>query len=237
MDHNERKAADKVVESLTDGRVLGLALFFALLATFGLSLSPLLGILAGLGTVAAAAAVNAAPTVWRGRTEAVDAGLRPAELTNGTQQAQVVAHITATLSRIRDLRDAPGVADSVKDSAAQAFVAARSALDTANTVATAVDQIDAAIRDLQNVSTSGPSQQRLHARRAGMLARLDRTLGGVLDVYSKLVETNATVNTSSILDPGDQDQLTQIGASLDGLRLIVGELEKDTGDGLPQPNP
>jgi hypothetical protein len=182
--------------------------------------------------VGVAAAVNAGPALLRGRAAELDTGVRPAQLLRGTQQAEIVGQITATLTRIRDLRDAPGVADSVKDSAAQAVVAAKSALDTANTVATAVDQIDAAIRDLQNVRTSGPSQQRLNARRGVMLERLNRTLAGVLDVYSKLVETNATVNTSSIVEAGDQEQLTQIGASLDDLRLIVGELEKDTGHPL-----
>ncbi|MEA2484343.1 MAG: hypothetical protein QOC55_2290, partial [Thermoleophilaceae bacterium] len=57
MDHNERKAADKVVETVTDGWVLALAAFFGLLAGFGLGLPVIVALLAGVGTVVAAAAV------------------------------------------------------------------------------------------------------------------------------------------------------------------------------------
>jgi hypothetical protein len=234
VDHNERKAADKVVETVTDGWVLALAAFFGLLAGFGLGLPVIVALLAGVGTVVAAAAVNAVPVLIRGsKRDAIGGGAERAELMPRTEQAQIVGQLEATLRRIRDLRDGPTVADSVKDSAAQAFAAATSALDTANAVAVGVDQLDAALRELQTVRVAGPSQQRLAERRGVMLDRLNRTLAGVLDVYSKLVETNATVNTSSIVEAGDQAQLQQIGSSLDDLRLIVGELEKDTGHELP----
>ena len=232
MDHQQRKAADKAVETATDGWVLSVAFFFALLAGFGLGLPLVVALLAGIGTVGAAAAVSAVPVLLKRRDE-LGPGVERPELAPRTEQAQIVGQIEATLGRIRELRDGRTVADSVKDSAAQAFVAATSALETANTVAVGVDQLDGALRELQTVRTAGPSQQRLMERRGVMLDRLNRTLAGVLDVYSKLVETNATVNTSAIVEAGDQAQLQEIGTSLDGLRLIVGELEKDTGHELP----
>ncbi|MCU1678709.1 MAG: hypothetical protein JWM93_3467 [Frankiales bacterium] len=233
MNSNQRKAAEKAIESVTDGRILALAAFFAVLATLGLGLPVVLGLLAALGTVATAAAVNAAPALRRDRAEAIGARPEVPELVAHTQQAQVVTQIAGTLDRIRQLRDGGTLAESVQDSAAQAYASAKSALETANKVATGVDQLDSAMRELQNVRAASDSLERLGARRAVMLERLNRTLGGVVDVYGKLVETNATVNTSSIIEAGDQDQLRQIGSSLDDLRLIVGELEQDTGHQLP----
>jgi hypothetical protein len=233
MDHNERKAWERAIESITDARILLLAVFFVLLATFGLGLPAVVGLLAGAGTVGVAAAVNAMPPLRTARRDALSPAIR-AELLPRTPQSEFVAQIDAARRRLSALRDAATLADAVKDSAAEAVVACTSALQTATTVAQAVDQLDAAIGELSSVSTAAGSRARLTERRTVMLDRLNRTLAGVLDVYSKLVETNATVNTSSILEAGDAEQLQHIGASLDDLRAIVGELDKDTGHPLAQ---
>lgn len=233
MDHRQRRAVEKVIDTVTDGNVLALAAFLGVLASFGLGLHFLVGVVTALGTVAGAAAVNALPQLSRG--DQLERPERP-QLLPRTQQAQLVAQIEGGLTRIRQLRDDADTADSVKDAAAQAFSAADSAVTTAHTVAAGVDELDAAMRDLQSVHSAAASLERLQQRRVLMLDRLSRTLAGVLDVYGKLVETDATVKTSSIVEAGDQQQLAQIGTSLDDLRRIVGELESDTGDGTALTN-
>lgn len=153
------------------------------------------------------------------------------ELVRGTEQAGLVETLTAYVADLRRLRESP-LPTGVVDPAIAALVAAEGAQRTARRVAAAVDGLDTALAR----SSRGPhvssaagvrdAVTRMQDRRASLLARLHGTVDGVAEVYTKLLETSATV---SALDVGDGalTEIDSVNTSLDSLRTSLAELEAD----------
>ena len=78
---------------------------------------------------------------------------------------------------------------------------------------------------------------RLCRRREELLDRLRLTADQLLDVYGTLVETNATLATSTLgtgdLAAGDAEALASVSSSLDDLRVVASELEASGRQELP----
>ncbi len=146
-------------------------------------------------------------------------------LRSGTEQAKAVEALAAYVKDLRTLRGS-GLPEGVVDSAIAALVAAEGAQLTARRVAAAIDGLDTALER----SRGGPGQGvreavvRMGQRRQALMGTLHATVDGVAEVYTKLLETSATVSS---LDVGD-DALTEVAsvnASLDALRSSLAELE------------
>ena len=156
------------------------------------------------------------------------------ELHKGTQQARLTEALEGYLSDLRQMRGTK-LPDSVTDSAIEALVATDGAHAAALRVAVAADKLDEAIARSERIAGSGgvavpsgvrDSIQRMGERRAGLLAKLDKAVSEVAEVYTKLLELTATVDTMDVGGP----QLTEVetvNTSLDSLRTAFAELERD----------
>jgi hypothetical protein len=220
------------VQRYLDYRVVLLAVFLGLLATVGLSLSVGVGLLVAAGTLVAGTAVTALPD--RGSRRAL-----PGRTTaGGSAQAQLLGRIEGAVARLQEL-GASDLVPAVRPKADEAAALAQSASATAGTVARAVDQIDAATAQLHSVGRrpDDPAVARLLRRREALLSRLSSTADQLLDVYANLVETNATLATSTLgegdLAAGDAQALSTVSTSLDDLRVIASELEASGRQELP----
>jgi hypothetical protein len=217
-----------------DYRVALLAVFLGLLATVGLGLSAGVGLLVLAGTLLAGVAVQALPEQG---AERLPAGARPGD---GSGQAERLAAIEEAVARLDELC-ASDLVPAVRPQADEAAGLARSAQSTARTVARAVDQLDGAIAQLTTVGRHGGGDGgavgRLRRRRESLLARLGSTADQLLDVYGNLVETNATLATSTLgtgdVAVGDAEALAAVSTSLDDLRVIASELEATGHQELP----
>jgi hypothetical protein len=217
-----------------DLRIALLAVFLGLLATVGLDLALGVGLLVFAGTLVVGVAVQALPE--RGAT-ALPAGARPAD---GSSQVQLLGAIEQAVARLDELCSADLV-PAVRPQADEAAGLALSARTTARTVARAVDQLDVAIAQLTTVRRhdggDGGAVGRLRRRRESLLERLRSTADQLLDVYGNLVETNATLATSTLgtgdLAAGDAEALEGVSTSLDDLRVIASELEATGRQELP----
>jgi hypothetical protein len=223
------------VRRFVDYRVVLLAVFLGVLATVGLNLSVGIGVLAFLGTLVAGTAITALPDRGRGALPAGRA--RPA---GGTRQDQLLAAIESTVARLQEFCTGDLV-PAVRPQAEEATTVATSALATARTVARAADQLDDAARQLTEVGRHGDGDQgaagRLRRRRDALVQRLSSTSDQLLDVYGNLVETNATLATSTLgtgdVAAGDAEALAGVSRSLDDLRVIASELEASGRRELP----
>jgi hypothetical protein len=217
-----------------DYRVALLALFLGLVATVGLGMGIGIGLLAFAGTLVAGVAVEALPE--RG-SRGLPAGVRRS---GERGQPQPLAAIEQAVARLDELC-ASDLVPAVRPQADEAAGLARSAQATARTVARAVDQLDAAIAQLTAVGRHGGEDGgavgRLRRRREALLERLRSTAAQLLDVYGNLVETNATLATSTLgtgdVAAGDAQALAGVSASLDDLRVIASELEATGRQELP----
>ncbi len=140
------------------------------------------------------------------------------KLVPGTEQAEVVDTLTQWVKDLRALREGP-LAAPMRDPAIDALVAAEGATRTARRVAAAIDGLDTA---LARSNASGPrgvrdAVERMSVRRANLLAVLHSTADGVAEVYTKLLETSATVESPH--------------ASLDALRSSLADLERADSPG------
>jgi hypothetical protein len=218
------------VNRWVDPRIALLAVFLGVLATVGLGMGVGVGLLAFVGTLAAGVAVQALPE--RG-PRGVRAAARPAA---GNGQAQLLDAIEQAVTRLDELC-ASDLVPAVRPRADEAAGLAGSARTTARTVARAVDQLDAAIDQLSAVGRDGGALGRLRRRREALLDRLRSTADQLLDVYGNLVETNATLATSTLgtgdLAAGDAQALAAVSTSLDDLRVIASELESTGRQELP----
>jgi hypothetical protein len=223
------------VRRYLDYRLVLLAVFLGVLATVGLNLSVGIGVLAFLGTLVAGTAITALPDRGRGALPAGRA--RPA---GGTRQDQLLAAIESTVARLQEFC-AGDLVPAVRPQAEEATTVATSALATARTVARAADQLDDAARQLTEVGRHGEGDQgaagRLRRRRDALVQRLSSTADQLLDVYGNLVETNATLATSTLgtgdVAAGDAEALAGVSSSLDDLRVIASELEASGRQELP----
>jgi hypothetical protein len=188
---------------------------------------------AGLGVAAAMLGVGATVGALRGDDDAdswddeevEQIGLRP-----GTPQAAMVETIHGYVGELEELR-ASGLSDSVLDQAINGLVAARGAEQTAVRVAAAVDGLDDALRRSRRPPGQEPrgealaAVQRMAQRRHALLTKLQHSVDGVAEVYTKLLELRASV---AALDVGDgQDEVASVNASLDALRGSLAELEDE----------
>jgi hypothetical protein len=223
------------VHRFLDYRVVLLAVFLGVLATVGLGLSVGVGLLAFLGTLVVGTAITALPDH---RRPALTAGRdRPV---GGSRQAQLLAAIESTVARLEEFCTGDLV-PAVRPQAEEATALATSAQATARTVARAADQLDDAARQLTEVGRHGEGDQgaagRLRRRRDALLQRLSSTADQLLDVYGNLVETNATLATSTLgtgdVAAGDTEALAAVSTSLDDLRVIASELEASGRRELP----
>jgi ketosteroid isomerase-like protein len=222
------------VNRWVDYRIALLAVFLGVLATVGLGMSIGVGLLAFAGTLVAGVAVQALPE--RGSRK-LRAGAHPAD---GNSQAQLLAAIERAVARLDELC-ASDLVPAVRPQADEAAGLARSAQATARTVARAVDQLDGAVAQLTAVGRDGDGEGsavgRLRRRREALLERLRSTADQLLDVYGSLVETDATLATSTFgtgdLAAGDAQALAAVSASLDDLRAIASELEATGRQELP----
>ena len=206
-----------------DPRVVLLALFFGLLATVGLGLGVLGGVLAAAGTLVAGTAATAL-TTRRGTPHAV---LPATAAAAATAQARLLADIGTALGHIDALGADGTLVPAVQAQADEAAVVGRSALTTAAQVAAAADRVDEAAGKLAAVG-QGPGTapvRRLDERRALLLRRLEATAAQLLGVYADLVETNATLATSGLVAADEEQALGSVSTSLDDLRVIAAELE------------
>jgi hypothetical protein len=220
------------VRRYLDYRLVLLAVFLGVLATVGLNLSVGVGVLVFLGTLVAGTAITALP----------DAGRRtlPARRAGGTRQDQLLAAIESAVARLQEF-SAGDLVPAVRPQAEEATTVATSALATARTVARAADQLDDAARQLAEVGRHGDGDQgaagRLRRRRDALVQRLSSTADQLLDVYGNLVETNATLATSTLgtgdVAAGDAEALAGVSSSLDDLRVIASELEASGRQELP----
>ncbi|NYJ08342.1 hypothetical protein [Petropleomorpha daqingensis] len=215
-----------------DYPVVLLAVFLGVLATVGLSLSVAVGVLVFLGTLVAGAAISALPDRGRAALTA-----RPAV---DSRQDQLLVAIESTVTRLQQFC-AGDLVPAVRPQAEEATTVATSALATARTVARAADQLDEAARQLTEVGRHGDGDQgaagRLRRRRDALVQRLSSTSDQLLDVYGNLVETNATLATSTLgtgdVAAGDAEALAGVSSSLDDLRVIASELEASGRQELP----
>jgi len=162
------------------------------------------------------AATTAAVMKGGGETEPDD---RRPELRKGTPQQRMAEALEGYLGDLRELRGSK-LPDSVTDSAIEALVATDGAHAAAVRVAVAVDKLDDAIERSQRIAGAGSvavpsgvrdSLKRMEERRQGLLGKLDTAVSQVAEVYTKLLELSATVD------------------SLDSLRTAFAELERDAG--------
>ena len=215
-----------------DYRLVLLAVFLGVLATVGLDLSVGVGVLVFLGTLVAGTAIAALPD----RDRRALAARRP----GGTRQDQLLAAIESAVARLQEF-SAGDLVPAVRPQAEEATTVATSALATARTVARAADQLDDAARQLTEVGRHGDGDQgaagRLRRRRDALVQRLSSTADQLLDVYGNLVETNATLATSTLgtgdVAAGDAEALAGVSSSLDDLRVIASELEASGRQELP----
>ena len=216
-----------------DYRVALLAAFLGVVATVGLGLSVAVGLLVFAGTLAVGIAATA---LAEGRPGGPAGAVR-----GGTRQTQLLAAIQGTVAQLEQLA-ASDLVPAVRSQAEEAVTLAHSALGTARTVARAADQIDAAMRQLQDVGRPASGEGavgRLRRRQGALIQRLSSTADQLLDVYGNLVETNATLATSTfttgtVVGGGDAEALAAVSTSLDDLRVIAAELEATGRQELPQ---
>jgi len=221
------------VRRYLDYRLVLLAVFLGVLATVGLNLSVGVGVLVFLGTLVAGTAITALPD---GGRRTLPAARRP----GGTRQDQLLAAIESAVARLQEF-SAGDLVPAVRPQAEEATTVATSALATARTVARAADQLDDAARQLAEVGRHGDGDQgaagRLRRRRDALVQRLSSTADQLLDVYGNLVETNATLATSTLgtgdVAAGDAEALAGVSSSLDDLRVIASELEASGRQELP----
>ena len=189
---------------------------------------------AGVGIAAAMLGVGAVVGALRGDDDVMDSwddeqveriGLRP-----GTAQARMVEAIHGYVTDLQDLRES-ALPDSVLDQAINGLVAAQGAEQTAMRVAAAVDGLDDALRRSRRPPGQEPrgealaAVQRMAQRRDALLTKLQHSVDGVAEVYTKLLEMRAAV---AALDVGDgQDEVASVSASLDALRGSLAELEDE----------
>jgi len=191
----------------------------------------------GVGMLGAAAAAAA---VVRPRDD------EPAEdvpeLRKGTPQARMTEALEGYLHDLRELRGTR-LPDSVTDSAIEALVATDGAHAAALRVAVAVDRLDDAIARSERIAAGGSaavpsgvrdSIQRMGQRRQGLLGKLDKAVSEVAEVYTKLLELGATVDSLDVGGPQLTDVET-VNASLDSLRTAFAELERDAQRGPAAP--
>jgi hypothetical protein len=221
-----------------DYRIVLLAVFFALLATVGLSMSLGVGLLVFVGTLVAGTA-TAALTGRADRVALPPAGVA-GELQAGSRQAALLGAIEATVTRLEELSSSDLV-PAVQSQAAEATTLAHSALGTARIVARAADQLDVATRQLEDVGRGGSGDgavARLRRRKDMLITQLSSTADQLLDVYGNLVETNATLatttlGTGALVGAGDEAALEVVSSSLDDLRVIAAELDAVGRQELP----
>jgi hypothetical protein len=177
-----------------------------------------------LGVGAVVAALRDKDEAWdEERFEEI--GLRP-----GTVQAGMVQALRGYVTDLEDLRETQ-LPDSVLDQAITALVAAQGAEQTAVRVAAAVDGLDDALQRSRRPPGQEPrggalaAVQRMAERRHALLTKLQHSVDGVAEVYTKLLEMRASV---AALDVGDgHDELASVSASLDALRGSLAELEQE----------
>jgi hypothetical protein len=152
------------------------------------------------------------------------------ELRRGTRQASLVAALERHVAELHRLRtgDLP---DSVLDEAISAVVAAEGTLETARSVAAAVDGLDDALRRSQPAAGREPrgevraSMERMSQRRHELMAKLQHSVDAVATVHTKLLEATATWNAFAVDDEGLRE-IDAVGESIDELRTTLAELEE-----------
>jgi len=162
-------------------------------------------------------------------------------LRSGTRQAQLVTALEGYLADLRKLHDTK-LPEAVTNSAIEALVAADGARHAARRVASSVDALDEAIERAARVAgtvadTGGTgdsagsvaqvraSQQRMEDRRDALLVRLGNAVGEVAEVYTKLLELSATIDTLDL--SGGDGTVEDVNKSLDGLRDAFAEMETE----------
>ena len=205
-----------------DYRVVLVAVFFGLLATVGLGLGVTGGLLAAVATLVTGTAVTAL-TAGRADPAALPA---PDPAAGSTVQGRLLADISRALGHIEALGADGSLVPAVQAQADEASVIGRSALTTATQVAAAADRVDDARLKLAAVGQGpGTAQVRRLAERQALLhGRLESTAGRLLGLYSDLVETNATLATSTLVGTDEEQALASVSTSLDDLRAIAVEL-------------
>jgi len=155
-------------------------------------------------------------------------------LVHGTPQERMVSALGGYLGDLKSMRETK-LPDSVTDSAIEALVATDGAHAAAMRVAVAVDKLDEALARSERIAGSGgmavpsgvrDSIQRMGERRDGLLGKLDKAVSEVAEVYTKLLELTATVDTLDVGGPQLGDVET-VNDSLDSLRSAFAELERD----------
>jgi hypothetical protein len=190
----------------------------------------------GLGMLGAAALTSAAVKGGGDDHALPEREEKLPELAPGTSQARMVDALRGYLGDLKSLRESK-LPDSVTDSAIEALVATDGAYTSARRVAAVVDKLDAAIARSETISgglSDAPpvgvweSLERMKGRRQQLLGRLDSATGEVAEVYTKLLELSATVDTMD-LGSTPLNEVETVNNSLDALRSAFAELEKDAG--------
>lgn len=202
--------------------------WLALISVFGGGVAWAVG-LSAAAPVAVAAGMYAAGVAIGGLIGRSD---KPGEaqlprLAKGTNQAKMVSVLEHYVTELGRLRGGP-LPDEIVDAAIEARVSAESAQLAALRVAGAVDGLDSALSRVGPVSGSKEvraSVQRMTDRRKALLGRLQGIVDEVAEVYTKLLETSATLSS---LDVGHdaRSEVEQVNASLDSLRQSLAELDR-----------
>ena len=199
-------------------------------AAWAVGIAPVLDVATAAVMLASAAAISV--LTGRDQKSSEDEDDPAPRLRPGTRQAELVAALEGYLSDLRTM-NASDLPDAVTDSAIEALVAAGGARRVARRVAAAVDALDDAIdRAAKVAGTVGgtgasvrASRQRMESRRDALLAKLSDAVGEVAEVYTKLVELSATVDTLDLTAGGGN--VEDVNDSLDGLRAAFAEMETD----------
>jgi class 3 adenylate cyclase len=181
------------------------------------------------------AAAGAVTTALSGDADVPELPAHDPTLRPGTEQADLVAALDGYVSDLAELR-ATKLPQVVIDPTIQALTAARESREVALRVAAAIDTLEHTLARSERVNlrwSGSPSSAniaqshaRMRSRRASLLATLTRTVGEIAEVYTKLLEVSASVDTVALHDGAALD-IKSIDSSLDSLRSAVAEMEAD----------
>lgn len=159
---------------------------------------------------------------------------------DGTVQAGLIDDLDRCLADLRTLR-ADDLPDAVETSTVEALTAADGARRSALRVAVAADTLDAAIERAQSlagrVSGSGSVRDtvdRMSRRRDALLVRLRAAVDEVAELYARLLELTATVNTLDV--GGDVSDIGRVNDSITALQDTFAELEAEVARVAPPPS-
>lgn len=149
----------------------------------------------------------------------------------GTTQYRLLQTLIGYQDGLAQLVDQQQLPSAFAVTGSTAMEAAGAARTTATRVAVAVDALEAALTKAGVISVQTPgragvdgSLDRMLQRRQALLADLEAAVGGVAEVYAKLLELSTTSHLAG-MDTDGAGQVTDVNLAIDGLREAFAVLE------------